>query len=414
MASYSPQNLSIFLLLTCLMLLTDCSPTSASSRAVAWLNSQSLPSGGWRDEQTGAAILGIMAYNPLWYVAGADNDPLAELAVKQLEVEVLAKATTGKLEAEVTAGQLAQYLGALQVTCRSTSDLHGFNLKSVAESRLAPLLSRGSPAGASLAIAVCNAGTIFTDEWVDQLDPGLSSDGNAPFGVEKAALAVVALMCVSRQRQPGFRGKLNVIIRKSGEYISDRQQSDGGFGSVFSTSLALQANAAAPRRVSIDKAGALSYLVEHIGEEGGYGTPLITALALPALAGRSMLDIGKLECVEGREEKRVFFVIADTVFTESSLKGSFPFEVGKTLLEAFQEFSDENPGALTVETQESPLGVRMVAINQIKNDAANRLYWSVRKRWREGGETDVLIGLEKVTPSPGDTYIFTYGRITLG
>ena len=60
-----------------------------------------------------------MAVNPLWYVAGdKDNDPAAELSVKQLELEVLAKANTAQLEDSVTPGQLAQYLGALQVTCR--------------------------------------------------------------------------------------------------------------------------------------------------------------------------------------------------------------------------------------------------------------------------------------------------------
>ena len=95
---------------------------------------------------------------------------------------------------------------------RSTSDLYGVNLKSLASDRLGSLLARNSPAGASLAVAVCNAGTIFTDEWVDQLDPGLQPEGKAPFGVEKAALAVVALMCVSKQRQPGFRYRTYLLL----------------------------------------------------------------------------------------------------------------------------------------------------------------------------------------------------------
>ena len=205
-----------------------------------------------------------------------------------------------------------------------------------------------------------------------------------------------------------------MIIKQCGRYIVERQEEDGSFGSVFSTSLALQANAAAPRRVNIDKAAALRYLADQAGQDGGYGTPLITALTLPALAGRSMLDIGKLECVGEGEEERVFYVIQDTVFTESKVKGSFPFEEGKTLLEAIQEFSNKNPGALTFESEDSPLGVRIVAINKIANDAGNWLYWSVRERTRSGRETDVLVGLEVVRPSPGDTYIFTFGRISLG
>ena len=98
---------------------TELPSSSTAEKAVSYLMSQSLPSGGWRDEQTSASILGILAYNPVWYLAGAANDPKAELAVKQLEVEVLAKANTGQLEADVSPGQLAQYLGALQATCRS-------------------------------------------------------------------------------------------------------------------------------------------------------------------------------------------------------------------------------------------------------------------------------------------------------
>ena len=60
-----------------------------------------------------------------------------------------------------------------------------------------------------------------------------------------------------------------MIIKQCGSYIVERQEEDGSFGSVFSTSLALQANAAAPRRVNIDKAAALRYLADQAGLDGG-------------------------------------------------------------------------------------------------------------------------------------------------
>ena len=108
----------------------------------------------------------MMAHNPLWYVAGADNNARSELAVKQLELEILADSLQGK---ELVPGQLAQYLGALQATCRSTRSLHGVDLLSSALSQLDPLLSRNSPAGASLALAVCNTGTTITDRQVGRI-----------------------------------------------------------------------------------------------------------------------------------------------------------------------------------------------------------------------------------------------------
>jgi len=384
------------------------SPQESAETGVKWLESESLPDGGWRDGQTAAAILAMMAHNPLWYVAGADNNDRSELAVKQLELEILADSFQGK---ELAPGQLAQYLGALQATCRSPSSLHGVDLLSSALSQLDSLLSRNSPAGASLALAVCNTGTTITDTQVAQLDPRL--DQQHHFGVERAGLAVMALMCASKQRRPGFKGTINRIVAQSGRYIAGRQQDDGGFGSVFATSVALQAHSAAPRRVGIDKVAAVRYLMEQAGVDGGYGTPLITSLVISALSDRSVLDIGKIKCISSGEEARVRYILEDTVITESAVRGSFPFEEGKTLLEALTEFARNNPAALQLETEViEGLGTRIVGLNQIKNSPVNRLFWSVNRE-RRGEVIEISLGLEKLVTEPGDFYKFKYGTVTV-
>ncbi|NWX17617.1 IF factor, partial [Aegotheles bennettii] len=175
---------------------------------------------------------------------------------------------------------------------------------------------------------------------------------------------------------------------------------DGVIGNIYSTGLALQALVAtsqfyAPREW--DCAQAFSAVSSH-----DYQLPMAMAQVLPALLGKSYLDVATLDCTavvspsSGTARVRVPPTVGTMLLSSpppaapitvhytitNELQGTrFTFTTsvkvlaGSTLLKVLQAAREEEPNIFSFQTEQTSWGPMVVSIHGLAANAQDRTYW---------------------------------------
>ncbi|XP_013411968.1 transcobalamin-2-like [Lingula anatina] len=186
-------------------------------------------------------------------------------------------------------GKLAHYINGLVATCQDPSDFYGHDLLTMLQGHM-----DGFPkhyfnhnfAYSWAVLALCNAGLTVQEKYIQQLT---KSPGNYTFGIDEAAMTVIALSCVRNQTD------VKSAISAGVQFILDNKKPDGSFGNEYSTGLAVQALYADDKESRLDiKKDALLYLVSLQGEDGSYDSVAAANQVFPALNQKSYADIGDI------------------------------------------------------------------------------------------------------------------------
>lgn len=90
-------------------------------------------------------------------------------------------------------------------------------------------------------IALCTAkAPVIPAQLIQRINNELKpTSGGCPYCVEGASLAILAMKCLRDRPGPADPLVQGIMIRQIA-YVKGKQEADGGFGNLFSTTLAVQ------------------------------------------------------------------------------------------------------------------------------------------------------------------------------
>jgi len=388
----------------------------AASRAADFLlRSRSAETMSWRPREAAAAFLALTANRPgEWkYSSNLSADKIAtkngvRMALLQL---ISSKDGYGGLDHS----QLSQFLGALKVLCEDTrSFAGGHDLIAEAERRAARGLPPASPANAGLAITLCTAGVRVPESLLNKLLlPKVSRMCN-DLCFERAALNVLALSCVFREKDFDYdTRKVELLLRSNIDRVTT-DAAEPGFlhapANIFRLSLLLQVLEVSPFVVAVDEAAVLRRLISLQRANGSFGDSVgVTAAVVPALARASSADIKNIRCFKKDDVSlrapegmvAIRYEISEDAFKSQAFVGQMVAPEGATLLEALQRYEQQYPEVLHIKVKESSFGAFISEVNDVKNRR--------RLTWRVVGGKEQDIG--KIRVRQGETYRISYRRV---
>ncbi|XP_013388488.1 gastric intrinsic factor [Lingula anatina] len=381
-------------------------------KGIRWLLKNRNEDWGWGMRSEAEAITALqLAKGSGWY---NPDKPNTVASVKEMNLVLLAAISNypGLDTAAWYGGKLGQFINGLVSTCQNPANFYDHNLIELLMNQMnnfPKYYFNHNFAYSWAVLALCNSGAINETYYKRLLDGA----GNYTFGVDEAAISVIALCCV-RDRT----GASDVIpaINTGVQYILSNIKPDGSFGNQYTTGLAVQALYADNEnsRKLIKKKAQLT-LLAYQQPDGSFGGVTAANQVLPALAGKSYADLGDINIcqkltttqapptttttptqltftiqvvanIEGHSENQSYYV---TVPVGSSLYDSMGI-----LQESVSDFS--------FKAKDTSLGHYITEINGISEDPEKRTYWQILK----APDTPLEVGVDGYIPNPGDVIIF--------
>jgi len=205
-------------------------------------------------------------------------------------------------------------------------------------------------------LALCNAGATVPAAAIQRINSELKpTSGSCAYCVEGAALAILTMKCL-RDRPGQVDPLVQGINTRQIAYVKDKQQTDGGFGNLFATVLAVQAtNAVGPVNLPVNVASALNYIIQDQDKStGSFGNTVVTALVMPTLIGRSVLDVKSVPCPPTKPlnddqprsgQIRVKLSIEDQIYSQRIVDTKLDTSTGQTVLQVMNEQAAKHPRA---------------------------------------------------------------------
>ena len=145
-------------------------------------------------------------------------------------------------------------------------------------------------------LALCNAGVQVPLNIIKRINSELKpTSSDCVICIEAAALSLLTMKCLQTQ-YPDEQTVKGIVTRQSA-YIQGKQDKDGGFDNVFTTTAVLQAaNSVGTVNLPVNVDSALKYILEDQEASGSFGSIPLTAFVMTTLAGKSLLDIRSMSC----------------------------------------------------------------------------------------------------------------------
>ncbi|XP_013412113.1 transcobalamin-2 [Lingula anatina] len=380
----------------------------AKLKGVRWLLSERTDSWGWGTRKEAEAVMALQLVNDKWY---RPSKPGPAATVKEMNLDLLAAISKyPKLDTQDWyGGKLGQYVNALVATCQDPSDFYGHNLIDILSGHM-----DGFPkyyfnhnfAYSWAVLALCNAGLTVQEKYIQQLT---KTPGNYTFGVDEAAMTVIALSCVRNQTD------VKSAISAGVQFILDNKKPDGSFGNEYTTGLAVQALIADDKQTRRKiKKEALLRLVEKQGQDGSYDSVAAANQIFPALNRKSYADIGSISSCQQvtttpapTTPPASFFTFRINVIATlapHNVNESFTVTVpdGSSLLDAMVVLRDTDSN-FTFTSKESSFGTSISSIQGIASDPDARTYW----RSAVAPDTALTTSVDGFFPTAGMTVIFS-------
>ncbi|NXT29673.1 TCO2 protein, partial [Syrrhaptes paradoxus] len=249
------------------------------------------------------------------------------------------------------------------------------------------------------------------------------ADGSA---TDTEAVTALAFTCLERERLVGAR--LAAELREAGRRVRKRmveaQDPDGFVGNVYSTPWAMQVFIATNAcRTQPAYSRAMAALLENLS---AFTTAATMAQALPALHGRSYLDISSMRC---REEPDTLTPISPEPEPLSKTPGNMtvqlvvecpqpwclqhrlydqpvPAPAGASLLDVLRAASAQGPHNFSFDTQDTPHGPFLSRVLGLEARQQKQNYWQLLT----APNTSLQMGVADYRPHNGETLILRLSK----
>ncbi|XP_074015821.1 transcobalamin-2 [Numenius arquata] len=237
--------------------------------------------------------------------------------------------------------------------------------------------------------------------------------------VDTQAVAALAFACLERERLVGARlaAELRAAARGVRRRMVEAQGPDGFFGNVYSTPWAMQVFIATNTCQTQPAYGrAMAALLENLD---AFTTAATMAQALPALHGRSYLDIASMRCQE--EPDTLMPVSAEP---PPEMLGDMTVRLvvecpqqwcpqrrlydrpvsapaGSSLLDVLRAATTQGPPNFTFVTQDTPQGPFLSRVLGLEARQQQRRYWQLLT----APDTSLQMGVADYRPEDGETLI---------
>ncbi|XP_013396072.1 gastric intrinsic factor-like [Lingula anatina] len=388
----------------------------AREKGIRWLLKDRNEDWGWGMRSEGEAIMALqLADGDGWYNS---KRPSTVASVKEMNLVLLAAISNypGLDTAAWYGGKLGQFINGLVSTCQDPANFYDHNLIELLMNQMNnfPKYYFNQNFAYSWAVlALCNSGAI-NETYYERLVDGA---GNYTFGVDEAAISVIALSCVRNRT-----GAADVIpaINTGIQYILTNIKPDGSFGNQYTTGLAVQALYADNKssRKQIKKKAQLT-LVAHQQPDGSFGGVTAANQVLPALAGKSYADLGDIKICQ-KTTPPVTTTQAPPTTTTTPTQLTFTIQVvanieghsenqsyyvtvpiGSSLYDSM-EILQKRVSDFSFKAKDTSLGHYITEINGISEDPDKRTYWQILK----APDTPLQVGVDGYIPKPRDVIIF--------
>uniref|UniRef100_A0A8B9E0N2 Transcobalamin-2 n=1 Tax=Anser cygnoides TaxID=8845 RepID=A0A8B9E0N2_ANSCY len=210
-------------------------------------------------------------------------------------------------------------------------------------------------------------------------------------GVDTEAVAALAFACLEREQlvRSSLAAELRAAVRGIRARFVAVQSEDGFIGNVFSTPLAMQVCAGAGPAYGRAMAALLQRL-------DAFTSAAAMAQALPALHGRSYLDIASMQCKEelGRS------------WGQGGGKGQGGWHRAGTDATVVAVLAPHPPLPPRFETQDTPQGPFLTSVLGLAAQPQERHYWQLLG----GLGTSLQMGVADYRPEDGETVVLRLSK----
>ncbi|XP_065565453.1 uncharacterized protein CG3556-like [Artemia franciscana] len=265
------------------------------------------------------------------------SNSLQQLVAKQLEVELMLELWRPRTD-ERNPGKLSLFILAFTSLCYDVRNFHGHDV-------LSQLLRHEPEAPYELGLSVlatCAAGGYPKRRLLRKIAE-IVNDPPQLHMADVLSLSAMALICVARngQRettvprapiqipsQTGIQKAVSSLLKSTMEKVAKAQEADGSFGNEFSTSLAVQALTNLDYRVDgWDERKAEQWLIDRLQSDGSFGTVGITSQILLALAGDGgFSQIDRRNCPSGTTQKGLELPL-EVAFSPSAIQSKIGVQI---------------------------------------------------------------------------------------
>ncbi|XP_054699957.1 transcobalamin-2 [Grus americana] len=242
--------------------------------------------------------------------------------------------------------------------------------------------------------------------------------------VDTEAVAALAFTCLERERSVGasLAAELRAAARGVRRRMVEAQGQDGFFGNVYSTPWAMQVFIATKAcRTQPAYGRAMAALLRNLD---AFATAATMAQALPALHGRSYLDIASMHCREeadtltaigpepppklpGNVTVRLVVECPELRCPQRRLYDQpVPVPAGASLLDVLRVAAAQGPPDFTFDTQETPQGPFLSRVLGLEARQQKRSYWQLLS----APSTSLQMGVADYRPHDGESLILRLSR----
>lgn len=262
-------------------------PDPSVVRGLQWLWEQRESDYGFKEHTANAVIALQLANTTSWY---DPENPYSLLTVKQMDIEIILQLFRHH-ESPPSPSDVAIYSIALSTLCRDPRQFYGHDL--IGSLNHHEILLEFEIALSSL--AMCTSGTHVRKRQIRTLLD--FTEDNKDIKIETISMVLIALHCIVHDhRNRNLQHYLLTPMRKLGKL----QKSDGSFGSLKSSALAIQAlQATDPGGNHWNRTSAISYVKQQQNDNGSFGEDEdipTTISVLLALGPKGLANIKELNC----------------------------------------------------------------------------------------------------------------------
>lgn len=368
-----------------------------------WLLDNRNSEWGWGERQEAEAIIALHLANNSWF---NKKDSDSYRSVKQMNIDLLVQISKdNSLNDQLwSRGKLAQYICGLQATCQDPRNFYGHDLIQKLEAHMDnydEYFHANHFAFSWAVLALCNSNQVVKADYVSKLT---KNPGTYTFGIDEASMVLMALSCINSSA-------VSCAKTAAENYIIHNQNKNGSFGNEYTNGLAIQALLASRRNgVGSVIDNALEALINIQAQaNGGFKNVAAANQALPALARKSYVDIGKTPCVDTEATTKppsglpitITISVEDNLFSHFNQTWTFDITNGTSLYDALVVLQNKQVG-FSFHSILSSWGHSIKTIVGISSDATKRTYWSLRK----APNTPSGTGVSSTYPKDNDHYIF--------
>jgi len=224
-----------------------------------------------------------------------------------------------------------------------------------------------------------------------------------PQGLERAAMNSLAASCLAKSDlrydsdYSKIKKTMSGIILHNLRYINSIQHEDGGFGTLYGTSLALHAQSYSDVKFASNTTlkyaqprteAALKWLLDAQKPDGSFGSSLtFTSLASLGLLPSDVLfkinEINQVDCNgkwANKNKTNIRVEFSDDIYSKTTFEFRFPAKIGDNFITILEEYSKNNPKTLNLKGKS--IGEKLykvIGINELEDNNDLGYGWKAYK-----------------------------------